>query len=261
MLTQDLKTPQTKPQQQVKCPVSAVFQTEEKINNVIRQLLKQEIPRDEISVIGKNFQSQTKISGFITRKDVILDGLKTGALFGSLFGSFLSLLTGVGVLFIPFVGSVVAAGPLGAALLGATSGAIAGGAGAGLVSALVTLGMPEDKAAIYQTRVQAGEFLLVAEVPVEETDNVAKLLQTMGGEEVLTCPEMTIPRQGSGALESTTDLSPEIRSHLSEPAQATFMNAYNQALAESGDENAALTAAWQEIEQKFERDENGLWST
>ncbi|MEH2405381.1 MAG: hypothetical protein V7K19_19670 [Nostoc sp.] len=35
---------------------------------------------------------------------------------------------------------------------------------AGLVSVLTTLGMPEDKAAIYQTRLQAGDFLVMAEV-------------------------------------------------------------------------------------------------
>jgi hypothetical protein len=63
---------------------------------------------------------------------VIFGGLRSGAIFGSLFGSFLALLSGVGVLFIPFVGPVVAAGPLGALLLGAASGAIAGSAGAGL---------------------------------------------------------------------------------------------------------------------------------
>ncbi len=32
------------------------------------------------------------------------------------------------------------------------------------ISVLTTLGMPEDKAAIYQTRLQAGEFLVMAEV-------------------------------------------------------------------------------------------------
>jgi hypothetical protein len=42
---------------------------------------------------------------------------------------------------------------------------IAGSAGAGLISVLITLGMPEDKATIYQTRLQAGEFFLMAEVP------------------------------------------------------------------------------------------------
>ncbi len=65
--------------------------------------------------MGRNFQSETRIAGFISKKDVIFGGLRTGAV----FGSFLSLLTGVGVLFIPFVGPILAAGPIGAVLLGA----------------------------------------------------------------------------------------------------------------------------------------------
>ncbi|MDQ2098705.1 MAG: hypothetical protein QQW96_13780 [Tychonema bourrellyi B0820] len=47
-------------------------------------------------------------------------------------------------------------------LITGNKGAITGSAGAGLVSALVALGMPEDKATIYQTRVEAGEFLAIA---------------------------------------------------------------------------------------------------
>jgi Heat induced stress protein YflT len=140
--------------------ISAAFKDQKQIDDVIRRLLDRGVPQDHISVMGKNFQSETRIAGFITKKDVILGGLRTGAIFGSLFGSFLSLLTGIGVLFIPFVGPIVAAGPISAILLGAASGAIAGSAGAGLVSVLTTLGMPEDKAAIYQTRLQSGEFLL-----------------------------------------------------------------------------------------------------
>ena len=103
--------------------ISAVFKEKEQLDGVIRRLLDRGVPQDRISVMGKNFQSKTRIAGFISKKDVILGGLRSGAIFGSLFGSFLSLLTGVGVLFIPFVGPVVAAGPLGAVLLGAASGA------------------------------------------------------------------------------------------------------------------------------------------
>jgi len=122
----------------------------------------------------------------------------------------------------------VAAGPLGAALLGATSGAIAGSAGAGLVSAFVALGLPEDKAAVYQTRIEAGEFLLAVEVP---TDKLVKfLLESAGGEEII--PMRPLARKRSGQLESPSDLSPEVRSHLSEDAQRTFIN-YNQSLSES----------------------------
>jgi hypothetical protein len=99
--------------------ISAVFKEQKQIDEVIRRLIERGVSSDHISVMGRNFQSETRIAGFISKRDVILGGLRTGAIFGSLFGSFLSLLSGVGVLFIPFVGPIVAAGPIGAVLLGA----------------------------------------------------------------------------------------------------------------------------------------------
>ena len=114
---------------QVERTISSVFETESQINDVVRRLIDRGIPKEDISVMGRNFKSETRITGFISKRDVILGGLRSGAVFGSLFGSFLSLLSGVGVLFIPFVGPIVAAGPIAAVLLGATSGALAGSAG------------------------------------------------------------------------------------------------------------------------------------
>ncbi len=92
--------------------VSAIFKEQQQIDSVVRRLVDRGISRDDISVIGKNFHSETKIAGFITKKDVILGGLRQGAIFGSIFGSALALLSGVGVLFVPFVGTLVEAGPL-----------------------------------------------------------------------------------------------------------------------------------------------------
>jgi cation transport regulator ChaB len=238
--------------------VSAVFKEEEQLDGVIRRLLDRGVSRDHLSVMGKNFQSKTRIAGFITKKNVILGGLRSGAIFGSLFGSFLALLTGVGLLFIPFVGTVVSAGPLGAALLGAASGAIAGSAGAGLVSALVTLGMPEDKATIYQTRVEAGEFLVMAEVPADRSGEFQLLLESAGGQEV-SVSEMTLPRAVKGRCNSAADLSPEVRSHLSEAAQKTFIESYNAAFDETNDSIQAEHTAWDAIHQQYEEDESGVW--
>lgn len=239
--------------------ITAVFKEESQIDGVIRRLLDRGVSRDHISVMGRNFQSQTRIAGFITKKDVILNGLKNGAIFGSLFGSILSLFTGVGVLFIPFIGSVVAAGPISSILLGAATGAIAGSAGAGLASALATLGMPEDKATVYQTRLQAGDFLLMAEVPANKSGEYQLLIESAGGEEIHTA-EGTLPRPCAGRCNSPEDLSAEVRSHLSEAAQKTFIDRYNAVLAESNDEMKAEQAAWDTIREKFDVDENGLWS-
>lgn len=239
--------------------ISAVFKEQKQIDQVIRRLLDRGVPRDHISVMGRNFQSETRISGFITKKDVILGGLRTGAIFGSLFGSFLSLLTGVGVLFVPFVGPIVAAGPIGALLIGAASGAIAGSAGAGLVSALTAWGMPEDKAAIYQTRLQAGEFLLMAEVPSDRLGEFQLLLESAYGEEIHVT-EKTLTRPCPGPCNSPEDLSPEVRSHLSAEAQRTFMESYNTVLDETSDEFTAEQAAWEAVHQQYDEDEKGVWS-
>lgn len=239
--------------------ISAVFKEQKQIDQVIRRLLDRGVPRDHISVMGKDFQSETRISGFITKKDVILGGLRTGAIFGSLFGSFLSLLTGVGVLFIPFVGPIVAAGPIGALLLGAASGAIAGSAGAGIVSALTAWGMPEDQATVYQTRLQAGQFILMAEVPSDRLGEFQLLIESSGGEEIHTT-EKTLTHPCSGRCNSPEDLSVEVRSHLSEPAQQTFMDRYNAVLDQTDDELISEQAAWQAVHEQFDEDESGVWS-
>jgi cation transport regulator ChaB len=239
--------------------ISAVLKEQSQVDQVIRRLLDRGVPRDHISVMGRNFQSETRISGFITKRDVILGGLRTGAIFGSLFGSFLSLLTGVGVLFIPFVGPIVAAGPISALLLGAASGAIAGSAGAGLVSALTAWGMPEEKAAIYQTRLQAGEFLVMTEVPSDRVGEFQLLLESAGAEEIHTTNK-TLNHPCPGPCNSPDDLSPEVRSHLSSEAQNTFIERYNAVLDETSDEFTAEQAAWDSVRQKFDEDEKGVWS-
>ncbi|MGQ9871725.1 ChaB family protein [Leptodesmis sp.] len=148
---------------------------------------------------------------------------------------------------------------MGAALLGATSSALYGALGAGLGSVLMSLGMPQDKAAIYQTRLQAGEFLLVVEVPVDKSGEIFLLLQAAGGEEV-AITDMQIPRQPDGELTSKEQISPEMRANLSGEAQSTFVETYNQALSESKDKTNALIKAWERIQHLFDRDETGTYS-
>jgi hypothetical protein len=238
--------------------VSTIFKEQKKMEEAIQTLIDRSLPKDNISIIG-NLQSETRICGFVTKKELILDGLAMGAIYGSLFGSILGLLTGVGVLFIPVLGTMVVAGPLGAALLGAASGAIYGSFGAGLGSALITMGMPEEKAAIYEKRLKAGEFLVLVEVPQEKTNELVSLLERIGAEEV-AITNTKIPRQPEGELADTQQISPEIKANLSQEAQKNFVEAYNQSLKESKDKNNALYKAWKRIKNLFDRDEKGIYS-
>jgi cation transport regulator ChaB len=238
--------------------ISAIFAEEQQIDGVVRRLIDRGISKEHISVLGRNFQSETRITGFISKRDIILGGLRSGAIFGSLFGSFLSLLTGVGVLLVPFVGPVVAAGPIGAILLGATSGAIAGSAGAGLVSVLAALGMPQEQAALYQTRLEAGEFMMMLEVPADRVGEYQLLLESAGGKDI-HINDAPLPRAAS-EYNSPEDLSPEIRTHLSPAAQKLFIESYRSAFTTTNDKTQSEEAAWGKIHERFDEDEYGVWS-
>ena len=238
--------------------ISAIFETQNIVQDVVKRLIERGVPAEDISVMGRNFESTTRVAGFVTKRDVILGGLKQGAIFGSLFGSVLSLLSGVGVLFIPFVGPIVAAGPIGAVLLGATSGALIGSAGGGLGSLLVTLGMPEDKAAIYQTLVSAGEYLVMVEVPADRAGEYQLLIESAGGKESHTINQVLL-RPCAGKCTTPEDLAPEIRAHLSPLAQDRFINAYNTAI-DDGHSSDAEYVAWEAIRQQFDEDQDGVWA-
>ncbi|MCF2972170.1 ChaB family protein [Synechococcus sp. Nb3U1] len=122
--------------------------------------------------------------------------------------------------------------------------------------------MPQDKAAIYQTRVQAGEFLLVVQVPEEKSGETYLLLQSSGGEE-LSINDLNLPSEPEGSLTPET-ISPDIRSDLSEEAQQTlqqtFVEAYNQSRQDNYDHSNALLRAWDKVKQFFERDDKGIFS-
>src|SRR6188472_2495108 len=84
------------------------------------------------------------------------EGAATGAGAGGVLGGALGWLAGIGVLAIPGVGPFIAAGPIMAALAGATVGGTVGGITGGLIG----LGMPEYEAKRYEGRVKSGGILI-----------------------------------------------------------------------------------------------------
>jgi len=88
------------------------------------------------------------------------DGAKTGAGIGAGLGGAAGLLTGLGLLAIPGVGPVVAAGWLVATAVGVAGGAATGG----LVGALTNAGMSKEDADVYSEGVRRGGTLVSAKV-------------------------------------------------------------------------------------------------
>ncbi|HTI80768.1 MAG TPA: hypothetical protein VL614_10010 [Acetobacteraceae bacterium] len=91
-------------------------------------------------------------------------GASTGASTGAALGGGVGLLAGLGMLAIPGVGPVVAAGWLVATAAGAVAGAVAGGATGGLIGSLTSAGVTKQHAHFYAESVRRGGSLVIARV-------------------------------------------------------------------------------------------------
>ena len=116
------------------------------------------VPSDDISIVSNN-------AGDRYSKDTnAAEGAGTGAGIGAAVGGVGGLLTGLGIMAIPGVGPVVAAGWLAATAAGAVAGAVAGGAAGGLIGAMTESGVPEEHAHVYAEGVRRGGTLVTARV-------------------------------------------------------------------------------------------------
>src|ERR1700733_4938929 len=108
----------------------------------------------DISVL---FQDNQGTKDFAHEKNTKApEGVTTGVVAGGIAGGVLGWLTGIGVLAIPGLGPLIAAGPIIAALAGA--GAV--GTLGGIVGALTGMGIPEYEAKRYEGRIREGGVLL-----------------------------------------------------------------------------------------------------
>lgn len=114
---------------------------------------------DDISVVGNR-------PG--TTKNETVDDAADGAGIGAAVGAGGGLLTGLGIMAIPGLGPVVAAGWLAATAVGALAGGVAGGAVGGIVGAMKDSGVDERDAHVYAEGIRRGGTLVSARVTDEQ---------------------------------------------------------------------------------------------
>lgn len=112
---------------------------------------------DDISIVSNNADKRHGDSN-------AAEGAGTGAGIGAVVGGAGGLLTGLGLMAIPGVGPVVAAGWLAATAAGAAAGAVAGGATGGIIGAMTSSGVSERDAHVYAEGVRRGGTLVTAKV-------------------------------------------------------------------------------------------------
>lgn len=110
----------------------------------------------------------------------VADGAGKGAATGGLVGGGAGLLAGLGMLAIPGLGPVVAAGWLAATAVGAAVGAAAGGATGGLLGALKEAGHTDEEANVYSEGVRRGGTLVSVKVHDDEESKVQAILDGRG---------------------------------------------------------------------------------
>ncbi len=118
------------------------------------------------------------------------EGAVSGATTGGVIGGLAGLLIGVGILTLPGIGALLIGGPIAAALglTGAAAttvqGAVTGALAGGLVGALVGLGVPEEEAKAYESRIKEGAILLAVPSTASASREAREILEENGAEEV-----------------------------------------------------------------------------
>lgn len=142
------------------------------------------------------------------------EGLATGAGAGAALGGAFACLVGFGVLAIPGLGPLVAAGPILSALAGIGAGGIAGG----FLGGLAGLGVPEYEAKRYEGLIRRGSILM--SVHYDNPDwarHARKIFRDTGAEDIASAGEARAdfarsdrptPRHATGRFPSPSRAEP-----------------------------------------------------
>jgi uncharacterized membrane protein len=170
--------------------IIGTFPAHARIDQLLRDLKEERmIPPSDISYIQRRTEEHTH--EVRTELDDPVEGAASGAVIGGSLGAVVGLAAIAGIL--PGIGPILAAGPF-AAMLGIGSaavsttaaGALTGAVAGGLVGGLSNLGASETDTQDYETRVRAGETLVIVNTP--NADMLTETFQAHGATSVRTYP-------------------------------------------------------------------------
>ena len=160
--------------------ISKLYPTYERAQHAVRDLGAAGVPSSDVSIVANNADNWfSNEEGATKRVDRDGDGVEDraegagkGASAGATVGGAAGLLAGLGLLAIPGVGPVVAAGWLVATAAGAAASGLTGG----IIGALTKAGVSEEDAHVYAEGVRRGGTLVTARV---DERSAAKLEATL----------------------------------------------------------------------------------
>jgi hypothetical protein len=140
--------------------ITRLFDDYADARTAVTELERLGVPHDDLSIVANNAHGHHDVGDVNDHGDVTR-GASTGAVLGGVGG----LLAGLGLLAIPGLGPIVAAGWLASTAAGAAIGGAGGAATGSLVGALKNAGHTDDEANVYSEGVRRGGTLVSARVP------------------------------------------------------------------------------------------------
>jgi hypothetical protein len=165
--------------------ISRLYPTYERAQEAVRSLEAAGVPHSDISIVANNSDNwysngkDGKVDRDRNGTDDRAEGAGTGAGVGAGIGGAAGLLAGLGLLAIPGVGPVVAAGWLVATAAGAAAGGLTGG----IIGALTQAGVSDEDAHVYAEGLRRGGTLVTARVA---DASAAKLESVLDGSSLKT---------------------------------------------------------------------------
>jgi hypothetical protein len=138
--------------------VTGLYDSYDEAQDAVGELEASGIPSSDISIVANNSEDWYEND----EPSEAAEDAGAGAGIGAVVGGAGGLLTGLGVMAIPGVGPVVAAGWLAATAVGAVAGAAVGGAAGGIIGALTDSGVSEQDANVYAEGIRRGGTLVTA---------------------------------------------------------------------------------------------------
>ena len=182
--------------------VVGVFNSVHDAQEAVRDLEMEGISRHDISIVAnKNATGYETMEPSDKSSNVVADA-GIGAAIGGVGGL---LLSAAGLITVPVIGPILAAGPIAAALTGAGIGAAAGG----MVGALTESGIPEEDAKYYAEGVRRGDVLVTVKVAGERADRASEIMDSHGAVDVNDRVSNWKNRGWTGYNNSAQPYSPE----------------------------------------------------
>jgi hypothetical protein len=160
--------------------ISRLYNNHDDARTAVRNLESAGLAHNDISIIASNadnwYSDDRKADAYPDRdldgKDDRAEAAGAGAGIGAAAGGAAGLLAGLGIMAIPGVGPVVAAGWLAATLAGAAAGGLTGG----VVGALTQAGLSKEDADIYAEGLRRGGAVVSARVPNRDASRLQAIM-------------------------------------------------------------------------------------